>query len=236
MHRIRGISWLSSVIAILIALFFTGFAAHATIPSALHSIEKLAYDTVTGHHLASDYYGLMPIEIWYSFRLIATAIIGAYLIAWFLFFFVYRSRIRWVRTPLMWLIDILETIPESAYIIGLVMLVIFLIEQYQLNIPGAFPVLAPKWSDTWIPAATLALPSAFYLLRTIALNYRDEWSADYTHTARSKGAGERRVFYRHVLPNLIPQSISMIPTLAVAVISAHFSLSSFSGTKPCCST
>ena len=56
-----------------------------------------------------------------------------------------------------------------------------------------------------LPAVTLGLSLAAILTRMVRSAMLEELSQDYIRTARAKGLSERRVLYRHALPNaLIP--------------------------------
>jgi peptide/nickel transport system permease protein len=70
-----------------------------------------------------------------------------------------------------------------------------------------------------MPACTLGLVTAGILTRMMRRNLIDELEEDYIVTARAKGAGERRVFYRHALRN------AMIPYVTVAGVEVGILLS-----------
>jgi ABC-type dipeptide/oligopeptide/nickel transport systems, permease components len=59
------------------------------------------------------------------------------------------------------------------------------------------------------PALAIALPNAAVVVKFLRGAAIGELRADYVRTARSKGAAERRVLYRHVLKN------AMIPVVAL---------------------
>jgi len=60
-----------------------------------------------------------------------------------------------------------------------------------------------------LPAVTLGLSLAAILTRMVRSAMLEELSQDYIRTARAKGLSERRVLYRHALPN------ALIPILTV---------------------
>ena len=60
-----------------------------------------------------------------------------------------------------------------------------------------------------LPAVTLGLSLAAILTRMIRTALLEELSQDYIRTARAKGLSERRVVYRHAIPN------ALIPILTV---------------------
>lgn len=60
-----------------------------------------------------------------------------------------------------------------------------------------------------LPAVTLGLSLAAILTRMVRSSMLEELSQDYIRTARAKGLSERRVLYRHALPN------ALVPILTV---------------------
>ncbi len=54
-----------------------------------------------------------------------------------------------------------------------------------------------------LPAIALALPQAAILARIARAAMLEALSADYIRTARAKGASERRILWRHALPNAL---------------------------------
>jgi peptide/nickel transport system permease protein len=54
-----------------------------------------------------------------------------------------------------------------------------------------------------LPAATLAISQTVLFFRLANAGTREALSSDYIKFARTKGAGERRILARHVLPNIL---------------------------------
>lgn len=63
-----------------------------------------------------------------------------------------------------------------------------------------------------LPAITLAVPLAAYLSRIVRRSTVDVYRLDFIRTARAKGAGERRVLFRHALPN------ALLPVLTLSTL------------------
>jgi peptide/nickel transport system permease protein len=63
-----------------------------------------------------------------------------------------------------------------------------------------------------LPAITLGLPLAAYLSRIVRRSTADVYRHDFIRTARAKGASERRVLFRHALPN------AMLPVLTLSAL------------------
>ncbi|MFP4646923.1 MAG: ABC transporter permease, partial [Candidatus Acetothermia bacterium] len=60
-----------------------------------------------------------------------------------------------------------------------------------------------------LPAVTLGIGSAAYLVRLIRSSMLEILNEEYIKTARSKGLGERYVIYRHALKNAFIPIITM---------------------------
>ena len=76
----------------------------------------------------------------------------------------------------------------------------------------------PNFSAAFLPALTLAIPTAAYLARLTRSSLLEVMRADYVRTARAKGLNERTVVIRHMMRNaLIPVTTVLGPTLATMV-------------------
>jgi peptide/nickel transport system permease protein len=62
-------------------------------------------------------------------------------------------------------------------------------------------------------------PLAAYLIRFVRDNLVGVLSADYIRTARAKGAGERRVLWRHALPNALLPLLTVVGLLLPSILS-----------------
>jgi oligopeptide transport system permease protein len=77
---------------------------------------------------------------------------------------------------------------------------------------------APRLSAAFLPALTLAVPTAAYLARLTRNSLLEVMRMDYIRTARAKGLAERFVVTRHMLRNaLIPVATVLGPALAAMV-------------------
>jgi peptide/nickel transport system permease protein len=96
-----------------------------------------------------------------------------------------------------------------AYLIGLILINIFA-EELHLFPPEAAqgPGISAFFTDfnaMVLPIASLALITIASFSRYMRSSTLDQITQDYVRTARAKGAGERRILYRHILRNaLIP--------------------------------
>ena len=69
-----------------------------------------------------------------------------------------------------------------------------------------------------LPAIALAMPQAAILARVLRQALIDTLHEDYIRTARAKGAGDRRVLWRHALPN------ALVPVLTILGLQFSFLL------------
>jgi ABC-type dipeptide/oligopeptide/nickel transport system permease component/ABC-type transport system substrate-binding protein len=76
----------------------------------------------------------------------------------------------------------------------------------------------PGWESGWVPAVkaltlpaiALAMPQAAILARVLRGSLIDTLHEDYIRTARSKGAGEWQVLWRHALPNALVSVLTIV--------------------------
>lgn len=61
-----------------------------------------------------------------------------------------------------------------------------------------------------LPALALAVPQAAVLARITRASLLDVLGEDYVRTAEAKGAGRRRVLWRHALPNALPPLLTIL--------------------------
>ena len=75
---------------------------------------------------------------------------------------------------------------------------------------GRWDVAVNAASHLALPAATLAIPIAVAVARTLQSALHAEMSRPYVRTARSKGLSERRILVRHALRNAAPAPLTMV--------------------------
>ncbi len=98
------------------------------------------------------------------------------------------------------------------FALGPVLILLFSIQLGWLPVSGAGAATDPPWVfllHLVLPAVTLGLSLAAVLTRMVRSAMLEEMSQDYIRTARAKGLSERRVLYRHALPN------ALLPILTV---------------------
>jgi ABC-type dipeptide/oligopeptide/nickel transport system permease component len=84
--------------------------------------------------------------------------------------------------------------------------------------PGWSAGVGPALRALTLPAIALAMPQAAILARVLRQALIDTLHEDYIRTARAKGAGERRVLWRHALPN------ALVPVLTILGLQFSFLL------------
>jgi peptide/nickel transport system permease protein len=95
-------------------------------------------------------------------------------------------------------------ISAPSFWLGLMLLYLF---AYQIPI---FPLGgAGQPLSIVLPAITAGLGGAAWYARMMRSSTLDILSADYVRTARAKGQGQRRVLWRHVMPNAINPIVTM---------------------------
>lgn len=208
-----------SCAAILFVIFFSAFGFFPSIGWVLHCLGTFVDEMAAGLSNARYFfYAFSWSYVWLTIRLVLVAVGLAIAIGIGLALCRVRLGIRPVRSVVEIVSTILESVPDTMYVIGTVALVVFLLETRDIHLP-AFTAAAPTWTDTWIPALALALPGAFYLARVIAIALLDESNADYVRTAHGKGLSPRQAFYRHVVPNSAPVLVSQLPVVAGMILS-----------------
>ena len=103
-----------------------------------------------------------------------------------------------------------------------IMLTLVLAKLFRSFTPGAFV----PWEEDWLgalaslipPALTVALPKTAVLNRYVGAAFIEESNADYIRTAYSKGLTEKRVFYRHLLKNILISVITVFGLMGADIL------------------
>jgi peptide/nickel transport system permease protein len=67
-----------------------------------------------------------------------------------------------------------------------------------------------SWKGYIMPVATLSLPVAAVLLRITRAQMLEVWKQDYIRTAKAKGASQRKVIWRHAVPNALMPVVTIV--------------------------
>ena len=79
-----------------------------------------------------------------------------------------------------------------------------------------------SWSHIVLPAVALSLPFAAWIARLTRQGVIEELQADYIRTVRAKGASERVVVMRHVLPNALLPVLSYLGPATAGALTGSF--------------
>jgi oligopeptide transport system permease protein len=79
-----------------------------------------------------------------------------------------------------------------------------------------------SWSHIVLPAVALSLPFAAWIARLTRQGVIEELHADYIRTVRAKGASERVVVMRHVLPNALLPVLSYLGPATAGALTGSF--------------
>jgi peptide/nickel transport system substrate-binding protein len=105
--------------------------------------------------------------------------------------------------------------------LGMLLVLLFAIQLHWVS-AGGFPGWEagfwPAMKALTLPAIALAAPQAAILARVLRGALIDTLHEDYIRTARAKGAGARRLLWRHALPN------SLVPVLTILGMQFSFLL------------
>jgi ABC-type dipeptide/oligopeptide/nickel transport system permease component len=87
-------------------------------------------------------------------------------------------RVRVKNRLVSWFLQVvsalLESIPDPLYVILLILLSLYLINQWHFDTWPVFPEGSPHFVDTLIPSLAVGLPGAFYMERTLSLKIEEE--------------------------------------------------------------
>ncbi|HQZ32883.1 MAG TPA: ABC transporter permease [Ilumatobacteraceae bacterium] len=142
--------------------------------------------------------------------------VGALLISLFGF----RTRWRAIRAAIQGGATVLLVVP--AFWLGLILVIIFAAELGWLPSAGFVPFgddAGENLRFLVLPAVTLALPQLALFYRYLDAGLRDVSTASFITAARARGISERDVAYRHVLPNAILPTVTVIGLVAGSLIS-----------------
>lgn len=115
---------------------------------------------------------------------------------------------RWAMTGLI----LFKALPSFTIAIGLILLfsttVMQILPAVSLLEPGVSPYAQPLYLI--LPAATLVLVILPFLARLIRAGMIETLESEFVTAARLRGLPERRVIWRHAVPNALPAAIQGI--------------------------
>ena len=87
----------------------------------------------------------------------------------------------------------------------------------------------PKLAAAFLPALTLAVPTAAYLARLTRTSMLEIMRMDYIRTARAKGLAERFVVTRHMLRNAVIPVVTVIGPAFATMVTGSFIIETLFG-------
>jgi peptide/nickel transport system permease protein len=104
-----------------------------------------------------------------------------------------------------------------SFFLGSILILVFAVRLHWFGAEGpqapGFAGVLTDWRDLTLPVITLAVFTGAVFARYARAAAIESLASDYVRTARGAGAGQRRVLFRHVLPN------SLIPVITLAGLS-----------------
>lgn len=132
----------------------------------------------------------------------------------------YRTRWRVLSGGIQALVTVLLVVP--TFWLGLLLVIGLAAELNWLPSAGytSFGENPKQWLEFLVlPAVTLALPQMALFFRYLNAGLRDTSTSAFVTAARARGLSERGVDYRHVLPNAVLPTITVVGLVAGSLIS-----------------
>jgi oligopeptide transport system permease protein len=104
-----------------------------------------------------------------------------------------------------------------VFVGGPLLALLFGIHLRWLNVSGWY-----EWDDRLLPALTLGLAYAAYIMRLTRGGMLEVLSQDYIRTARAKGASETRVVLRHALRGGLLPVVAFLGPAAAGILTGSF--------------
>ncbi len=137
-----------------------------------------------------------------TFALIGAALLLALVFGGGLALWATYSRSGWLRSLLLGLPSLGVAVP--TFWVGLMLLQVF---SFDLHV---FPGTGNDGIKSLVlPGITMAIPTSAFIASLLARSLDDALTAPYADTARSKGASEARVQFRHALRNALTSTVTI---------------------------
>jgi peptide/nickel transport system permease protein len=94
--------------------------------------------------------------------------------------------------------------------VGIMLILLLSLKIHLFPVGGYGQGIGGHLYSLFLPALTLALPTAPIIVRSLRASLIDALDSDYVSTARSKGISERRVMLRHAVRNAITTSVTIL--------------------------
>jgi peptide/nickel transport system permease protein len=160
-------------------------------------------------------------RIWPTLELALTGLILAIIVSTILSVTAFRARIRIFKWTIQGTMAALLVAP--AFWIGLVLIVVFAAEADWLPASGYVSLgtsVGQNLEHLALPGVTLALPLVALFFRYLYAGLEDASSQPFTVAARARGLTERSIVYRHILPNGVLPTITIVGLAVGSLISS----------------
>ncbi|MFM2479139.1 ABC transporter permease [Celerinatantimonas sp. MCCC 1A17872] len=94
--------------------------------------------------------------------------------------------------------------------LGIMLIIVLSVSWHLFPVSGYGWDWGEKLAHLVLPCLTAALSLAAILIRSLRAAFIREMASDYATAARARGQSERRIFWRHVLPNSIVPIINLL--------------------------
>ncbi len=134
--------------------------------------------------------------------------------------FAYRTRSSALRGGVQGTVTLLLVMPP--FWLGLLLVIVFAAELQWLPSAGFVSFghdPSANLKFLVLPSITLALPQLALFFRYLNAGLRDTATAPFITASRARGLSERAVDYRHVLPNAVLPTITVVGLVAGSLIS-----------------
>lgn len=132
----------------------------------------------------------------------------------------FRTRFRVMRGGIQGVMTLLLVMP--AFWLGLILVLVIAVK-FDFLPSGGFEAFGDGPGDHFkflvLPAMTLALPLTALFFRYLYSGLRDTENLPFVVASRARGLSERSVVYRHILPNAILPTITVIGLVVGSLIS-----------------
>ncbi|MCU1489320.1 MAG: transporter permease [Acidimicrobiaceae bacterium] len=164
---------------------------------------------------------LIGSSLWASVELAIVGLVPSIVASFLLALWAFRTRLRRAQAVVQGVMSTLFVIP--SFWVGFLLVYLLAVKVTAFPASGFVPLAqsaSGNLSHLVLPGLTLALPLTALFFRYLLAGLEEAEMGAYVVAARAKGISERAVAYRHVLPN------GMLPTITIIGLATGSLLSS----------